>query len=107
MMVIAIGGWRRGRDVDGLRGTVGEFHLQAVDFRVGGAIDDIQRRLVVFVVEVEVDRMTFAERNQRQAVTTDIAFDLRLRERALIDPGMRNSAGMRGMIWKERVSDCD
>ena len=42
--------------------------------------------------------MTFAERNQRQAVTTDIAFDLGQRERALIDAGLRNFSGMRSML---------
>ena len=65
------------------------------DFGVGRVIDDVQYRLVVVVVEAEVNWMTFAERNQRQAVTTDIAFDLGRRERALIDTGMCNFSGMR------------
>ena len=58
------------------------------------------------VVKAEVNRMTFAERNQRQAVTNDIAFDLRLRKSALIDTGMRNFSGMRSMAGKE-MSDGD
>ena len=80
--------------MDGLRGTVGEFQFHGGFWRRRS-----HRRCTTQAGrprrEAEVNRMTFAERNQRQAVTSDIAFDLGLRERALVDPDMCNFAGMR------------